>query len=115
MVSFLTSDSEDDKEGDEDNNDETNSYLNNELTEIKLTASFKEGKFFLENKHLKIVNQSAPDIEPRVKTDSVFRFNRSEIGFKEVNAMYHISRLADYIKDSSDFDNFINYQISVDV
>ncbi len=98
-----------------DNNDETNSYLNNELAEIKLTASFKEGKFFLENKHLKIVNHSAPDIDPRVKTDSIFRFNRSETGFEEVNAMYHISRFADYIKDSIGFDNIMNYQIAVDV
>lgn len=98
-----------------DNNDETNTYLNNELTEIKLTASFKDGKFLLENKHLKIVNQSAPNIEPRVKIDSIFEFNRSEIGFEEVNAMYHISRFADYIKDSIGFSNLMNYQIAVDV
>tara|TARA_Y100000589_G_scaffold319084_1_gene347242 strand:+ start:871 stop:2451 length:1581 start_codon:yes stop_codon:yes gene_type:complete len=98
-----------------DNNDETNSHLNNELKEVKLTASYKEGNFLLENKHLKIVNQSAPDIEPKAKADSIFKFNRSEIGFEEVNALYHISRFADYIKDSIGFYDIMNYQIAVDV
>ncbi len=98
-----------------DNNDETNNYLNNELKEVKLTASFKNDKFLLQNKHLKIVNQSYPDIQPTEKTDSIFKFNRSEIGFEEVNALYHISRFADYIKDSIGFYHIMNYQIAVDV
>ena len=98
-----------------DNNDETNSYLNNELKEVNLTASFENNMFLLENKHLKIVNQSSPDIQPTVKTDSIFRFNRSEIGFEEINALYHISRFADYLKDSIGFKDIMNYQIAVDV
>ena len=98
-----------------DNNDETNSYLNNELKEVNLTASFQNNMFLLENKHLKIVNQSSPDIQPTVKTDSIFRFNRSEIGFEEINASYHISRFADYLKDSIGFKDIMNYQIAVDV
>ena len=98
-----------------DNNDETNNYLNNELKEVNLTASFENNMFLLENKHLKIVNQSSPDIQPTVKTDSIFRFNRSEIGFEEINALYHISRFADYLKDSIGFKDIMNYQIAVDV
>tara|TARA_Y100000589_G_scaffold22177_1_gene18448 strand:- start:3958 stop:5535 length:1578 start_codon:yes stop_codon:yes gene_type:complete len=98
-----------------DNNDKTNNHLNNELREVKLLASYKGGNFLLENKHLKIVNQSAPDIEPKAKSDSIFKFNRSEIGFEEVNALYHISRFADYIKDSIGFYDIMNYQIAVDV
>ena len=98
-----------------DNNDETNSYLNNELKEVNLTASFENNMFLLENKHLKIVNQSSPDIQPTVKTNSIFRFNRSEIGFEEINALYHISRFADYLKDSIGFKDIMNYQIAVDV
>ncbi len=98
-----------------DNNDETNNYLNNELKDVKLSASFDNNTFFLENKHLKIVNQSTPDIQPTVKTDSIFSFNRSEIGFEEVNTLYHISRFADYIKDYVGFKDIMNYQIAVDV
>ncbi len=98
-----------------DNNNKTNIYLNDELREVNLTASFKDSLFLLENKHLKIVNQSSPDIQPTAKTTSKFNFNRSETGFEEINALYHISRFADYLKDSIGFKDIMNYQIAVDV
>ena len=98
-----------------DDNDKTNSYLDNELKEVNIRASFENNMYLLENKHLKIVNQSSPDIQPTIKTDSIFNFNRSEIGFEEINALYHISRFADYLKDSIGFIDIMNYQIAVDV
>lgn len=98
-----------------DNNDQTNSSLNNELYQVNIPATFDNGEFLLENNHLKITNQSSPDIHPTVLSDSNFKFNRSQQGFEEVNALYHISRFADYIKDTLGFSSLMNYQIHVDV
>lgn len=98
-----------------DSNDETNDDIDKELKEVQLYATFEDGKFLLKNKHLKISNHSAPDIQPTERTEPIFEFNRSEIGFEEINALYHISRFADYIKDTLGFKNIVNYQIAVDV
>ena len=98
-----------------DNNDQTNTSLDNQLVNITLKGSFDNGLFLLENNHLKIVNHSSPEIQPTEKSDSIFEFNRSETGFEEVHALYHISRFADYIKDTLGFSNIVNYQIAVDV
>lgn len=97
-----------------DNNDQTNSDLDNELTQITFIGSYENGEYLLENEHLKIVNQSSPDIQPTKRTDSIFQFNRSQQGFEEVHAMYHISRFANYLKDTLGFD-IMDYQIAVDV
>ena len=98
-----------------DNNDGTNDNLNNELFEVTIPARFENDSFILENKHLKITNQSTPDILATSKSDNDFRFNRSQKGFEEIHALYHISKFAQYLKDTLGFETIMDYQIAVDV
>ena len=98
-----------------DNGDATNDNLNNELNEVTIPARFENDLFILENKHLKITNHSTPDIQATSRSDNDFRFNRSQKGFEEVHALYHISKFAEYIKDTLGFETIMDYQIAVDV
>ena len=98
-----------------DNHDQYNDELNAELQEVLIKATFNEGQYQLENEHLKIVNNSSPDISPSTLSDSIFKFNRAQMGFEEIMAMYHITHFAEYIKDTLGFTTLMNYAIDVDV
>ena len=98
-----------------DGNDESNDDLNRELVEVAVSTRFENDSFILENKHIKITNQSSPDILPTTKENADFRFNRSQIGFEEVHALYHITNFAQYLKDTLGFNALLNEQIYVDV
>ena len=98
-----------------DNDDQTNSSLDDELYEVLIPAQYENGYFILVNKHLRIVDQSPPNIDPIQRVDSIFKFDRSLQGFKEVNALYHITNFAIYVKDTLNFTSIVNYQIPVDV
>ncbi len=98
-----------------DNNDANSMELKMELFERDINISWDNDSFRLENKHLKIVNHSSPDIPATVKKIDDFKFNRSKIGFEEINVIYHITKFAEYIKDSLGYSQIVNYQIPVDV
>lgn len=98
-----------------DNADATNPSLDQELYNVQLELFFENDTFFLENEHVKITNHSSPDIQPQKSTQNNFNFNRSQNGFEEVNAIYHITRFAHYFKDTLGFSNLVSYQIPVDV
>jgi len=98
-----------------DNGDQTNSSLDGELFEVLIPAQYENGYFVLANKHLKITDQSLPNIDPIQRVDSIFKFDRSLQGFEEVNAFYHITNFASYVKDTLHFTSIVNYQIPVDV
>ena len=98
-----------------DNNDANSTQLDNELFERDIKIIWDNDSFRLENEHLLITNHSSPDINPTVlKTDN-FKFNRSQIGFEEINVIYHITKFAEYIKDTLGYSQIVNYQIPVDV
>ncbi|MDC1188161.1 hypothetical protein N8089_00050 [Flavobacteriales bacterium] len=98
-----------------DNDDQTNSSLDEELYEVLIPAQYENGYFILANKHLRIIDQSLPNIDPIQRVDSIFKFDRSLQGFEEVNALYHITNFAIYVKDTLNFTSIVNYQIPVDV
>ena len=85
------------------------------MVEVSVSTRFENDSFILENKHIKITNQSSPDILPTTKENTDFRFNRSQIGFEEVHALYHITNFAQYLKDTLGFNALLNEQIDVDV
>lgn len=98
-----------------DSDDITNSALDAELKEVFIKATYSDGTYKLANEHLIILNHSAPNIAPTEQSDSIFKFNRGDYGFEEVNALYHITNFAEYIKDTLRFGSLMNYQIHVDV
>jgi len=98
-----------------DNNDLNSPNFDNELFEKDIKIRWENDSFRLENKHLKISNHSSPDIPVTIKNNDDFKFNRSENGFEEVNAIYHLTKFAEYIKDSLGYQQIVNYQIAVDV
>lgn len=98
-----------------DNSDATNAALDAELYPIQTIASWENDTFYLSNQHLTITNFSLPDIPVTKLITSNFSFTRNKQGFEEINAMFHITRFASYIKDSLGFSNLANYSIEVDV
>ncbi len=88
--------------------------LNAERVPVQAIATFDNGTFRLENDHVAILEFSTPVIQPVTSTVPEFNFTRSESGFEDVNAFYHITNMQEYIR-SLGFDNIVNYQIAVDV
>jgi len=88
--------------------------LNAERIRVYAPAAFESDTFFLENDYVKIQEHSLPNIPPVTSTDPIFNFTRSESGFEDVNAFYHITNFQNYIQ-SLGFNDIVNYQIPVDV
>ena len=96
-----------------DNNDATSTELDNERDTVDIDVKFENGLFTLENKFVKVVERSLPNIPAATSTSPQFFFNRSETGFEDVNALYHITQQQKYIQ-SLGFNNIVNYQINID-
>lgn len=97
-----------------DNGDNDVLELNAERVPVQAIATFDNGTFRLENDHVAILEFSTPVIQPVTSAVPEFNFTRSESGFEDVNAFYHITNMQEYIQ-SLGFDNIVNYQIAVDV
>ncbi len=87
--------------------------LNNERVNVQVPVLFDGSTFFLENQFLKITELSAPVIQPVNRSDPDFLYTRSESGFEDVNAYYHITAYRNYLQTIG-FDHVVNYQIFVD-
>lgn len=97
-----------------DNNDNDSPSLNNERVQRSFTATFDNGIFKLENADIKIDDFSGPFVSPATSTSPNFNYTRSQDGFEDVNAFYHLSEFKSYI-DSLGFSAIPGNQISVDV
>lgn len=98
-----------------DNNDNSNASLEAQLVHVIVPITYDADSFRLENQHIKITNHSSPDIKPTVLHTDNFEFNRSQTGFEELNAIYHITKFAQYIKDTLNYPQIMNYQVHADV
>jgi len=96
-----------------DNNDIDIIELNAERISVQMPAIFENGMFHLRNQFVSIEEFSPPTTTPTVSVTPEFNFTRSENGFEDVNAFYHISNFQQYIQ-SLGFNNIVNYPISVD-
>ncbi|MBU1064791.1 right-handed parallel beta-helix repeat-containing protein [bacterium] len=55
------------------------------------------GVFCLQGKYAKSVNKQYPDYTPVTSTTPSFNYNRSQLGFEEVNIYYHLNTIREYI------------------
>ncbi len=96
-----------------DNNDQTNPQLDAQRILKEIEVRYDNGVFILENDYVKITEHSLPDIQPATSTTPEFFFDRSQFGFEDVMALYHITEYQKYLR-SLGFTNLANYQIHVD-
>lgn len=95
-----------------DNNDTDSPYLNNERFLKTVTGNYSTN-FELKNSFVTIDEHSSPVTTiPVLATDS-FYFKRSESGFEDANAFYHITTIKEYL-NSLGYTGLVNYQIRVD-
>lgn len=87
--------------------------LNAQRVQVQAMATFDNNTFSLENDFVRIRDFSFPDVAPVTSTTPEFNYTRSESGFEDVNAFYHITYFQSYIQ-SLGFNNLVNYQIDVD-
>jgi hypothetical protein len=96
-----------------DNNDQDVAQINAERVTAQARVTFDNGIFSLEGPYAKIEDTSSPTVVPATSTTDVFTFNRSQDGFEDINAYYHITAFQAYIQ-SLGFNNLVNYPISID-
>ncbi|MCX6182161.1 MAG: T9SS type A sorting domain-containing protein [Bacteroidetes bacterium] len=96
-----------------DDNDSDNPSLNNEIQHKTLSVKFENDTFFLENDFYKIEDIDQPNNTPAISKNDSFVFNRSEIGFEEVNSFYHINTFRTHVK-SLGFNDIVDFQLSID-
>ncbi len=96
-----------------DNNDADASTLNNQRVTDTCTGNYSAGNFTLANAFVTIAEHSPPVTTiPTLPVDSFF-YMRSESGFEDANAFYHISRIKQHINKLG-YNTLVNYQIRVD-
>ena len=55
-----------------------------------------DGRYYLENRHFKIVDKSRPYVDPVSATKPEFKMMPYENGFTQVNAFYHLNNIKSY-------------------
>lgn len=97
----------------EDSSDQDVLELNAERIPVQMAVSFENNTFTLASDHVVIGEFSLPSVPPATSALPLFNFTRSQSGFEDVNAYYHINVFQNYIR-SLGFNNIVDYQIAVD-
>lgn len=71
--------------------------LNNERVDAEVIGDFSGSLFSLKNSIFEIVDFSLPVILPQTLSSNQFYFNRSQSGFEETNAFYHLNNFHSYL------------------
>ncbi|MBK8658367.1 MAG: T9SS type A sorting domain-containing protein [Bacteroidetes bacterium] len=80
-----------------DNANATNASLNSQMQQVPFIASFDGLNFKLENQFVRIQELDLPTAAPATSSTPFFLFNRSQDGFEDVNAFYHINEFQKYV------------------
>ncbi len=96
-----------------DNNDADNTQLNNERISVSIPATFNNGTFYLENAFAKITEIESPVVTAATSSTPLFDFTRSQSGFEDVNTLYHVTVMQQYIQ-SLGFNNMLNQKLDID-
>lgn len=96
-----------------DNEDNDIPFLNDERDTVSFTADYDNGVFNLESPSVKITDHSTPSITPVTSSINTFYHTRSENGFEDVNAYFHINQMQQHIQNLG-FTNIVNYPIHID-
>jgi hypothetical protein len=89
------------------------SQLNMQRQQVTIDVAFENDTFKLESPYCLITDHSIPDVAPVTSLTPDFEFTRSQDGFEDVNAFYHINVYHDYVQQLG-FDNIVDYPIWVD-
>ncbi len=87
--------------------------LNAERVSFSMPVTFENDTFFLRNDYASIESFSFPETDVTYSLTPEFNFTRSQSGFEDVNAYYHINFFQQYIQ-SLGFTDLVNYPIAVD-
>jgi len=90
--------------------------LNAQRQSVTTLATFDEttNTFVLTSPYVEITEHSLPFFTPTTSLTPEFNFTRSEQGFEEFNALYHINKIQVHIQNLG-FNNLVNFPIPVDV
>lgn len=80
-----------------DNNDNDNAELNAEAAIVSMRVKLEDGVFYLKNDSVIIKDLNSPTVPVVTATIPQFYFTRSENGFEDVNAFYHITNMNNQI------------------
>ncbi len=93
-------------------NDSDFSWMDAQQQTVQFNALFDGDSFRLLNDYVRVLDFDPPAIRPVVSVTPQFKFNRSQSGFEDVNAFYHLTHYRNYI-NSLGFDA-ANETIDVD-
>ena len=96
-----------------DNNDATNSSLDAELQWKDIDLKFENDTFYLENDYYFIKDLDAPNIAVVIAEKDTFSYDRSQSGFEDINAFYHLCNERNYIL-SLGFNSLVNQPLYID-
>ena len=96
-----------------DNNDQDVLELNAERVSVQSNVTFDNDTFFLRSDFVEIKEVSLPMTSTTYSLGPEFNYTRSEAGFEDVNAYYHINHFQQYIRTLG-FTNIVDYPIVVD-
>lgn len=96
-----------------DQNDQDVAELNAERIPVQAVVTFDNGTFYLRNSAVEIRDFSSPTTAETISPTDVFNLTRSQTGFEECNALYHITRMRDHIHQLG-FTGVMDYAIHVD-
>jgi hypothetical protein len=96
-----------------DSNDADVAVLNQERKTVQMKAWFDGNKFSLANKYFKLMEFSNPVIQPVTSLTPFFNYTRSQSGFEDVNAFYHLNVYHKHL-DSLGYLSLINDTVLVD-
>lgn len=95
------------------NNNNDASELTDELVDVEVDVTLDGSTFVLRNDAVRIEDFEAPVIPPVSSSTPEFNFTRSQTGFEDVNAFYHISEFYAYLQ-SLGVDYMNGVQVRVD-
>jgi Zn-dependent metalloprotease len=80
-----------------DHGDTTNAQLDAQRQTVNFMAGFNGANFVLENRYVRVADFDQPTAAPATSNDGHFDFDRSQSGFEDVNAFYHINTMRSHI------------------
>lgn len=83
----------------DNNNGADEPWMDGQQKTVSFKASFNDSVFTLASPYVVLTNYDTfpPDVPPATSLTPQFNFNRSQSGFQDVNAFYHISHHRDYV------------------
>ena len=95
------------------NNGASNPSLERQQKDVEIECRKIGDTYYLENNYCVIRDWDSPRWDVVTSTTGNFNFNRSQVGFQQVNAFYHISEMKKYLNYLG-FEDAVDYQINID-